>query len=608
VFANSIKPELVARCFLASAAALLCAFAASAQTPGSFDTTFAVGFGRISNLSVGTGNDEANDIAVQADGKIILAGTCSNGANKDFCVARLNTDGSLDSSFVGPGGTGNGKFMFAIGTGHDVAYSVAIQPIDQKIVLAGSCANGDVIDMCAARLNVDGSFDTSFVGPNGNGGGRFLFSIGSRDDVARAIKVQPDGKIVVAGACSNASTPSGVDVVTNLASDFCAARLNTNGSFDTSFVGPNGSSAGRFMEPIGSTTDAVNAIALQADGKIVLVGYCATATGFDFCIARLNANGSLDAGFDGPGAGGAGSGSGNGKFLLPVGTGNDIANAVAVQNDGKIVVAGNCTSTGVGEEFCLARLNADGTLDSGFTGPSGTANGRFSFRIGASFDYAFAVTTQFSGKTTVAGYCRGDIGFEVCVARLNPNGSFDTAFDGPGTNPGNGKFSVQLGATTHFSTAIALQANGKIVVAGTCTDATSELCIARFNSDLQATACAADIDGDGQVLATTDSLVHARLARGAVQASALTGVAFPAAATRRTWDMIWPYVSAQATLDIDGDGDVLAHTDSLIHTRIALGFTGSRVTEGVAFQARATRRSWADIRSHMNAQCGMNLQ
>jgi uncharacterized delta-60 repeat protein len=605
---NSIAQHTrCARWLSSCAAAIFFAVTANAQVPGSFDTGFAVGLGRITSLSIGAGNDEANAVAIQADGKIVLAGVCSNGSNNDFCLARLNVDGSLDSSFVGPGGTGNGKFMFAMGSGHDVVRAVAIQPIDQKILVAGSCANGAVLDICVARLNVNGSLDTSFIGPSGNGGGRAIFSIGSRDDEARAIEVQADGKIVVAGACSNTTIPSGIDLAMNMPSDFCVARLNANGSFDTGFVGPSSTAAGRFMEPIGTVSDVVNAIALQADGKIVLAGHCSTDVGFDFCVARLDANGSLDIAFDGPGAAGSGLGSGNGKFVLPIGGGNDVANALAIQNDGKLVLAGHCSSTGVGEEFCVARLNENGSLDASFTGPSGGAAGRFLFRVGNAFDYAFALTTQFGGKLTVAGYCRGATGFDLCVARLNSSGAFDVSFAGPQPTSGNGKFLAPLGATNHFSTALALQQNGKIIVAGTCAEATAELCVARFNSDPLATACAADIDGDGRVLGTTDSLLHARIARGSVQAAAIAGIQFPANATRRTWDTISTHVFTQATLDIDGDGDVLAHTDSLVHTRIALGLTGSRVTDGIAFPARATRRNWTDIRSYLNSQCGMNL-
>ena len=124
---------------------------AADPVPGSLDTTFAAGNGKIGNLAIGTGNDNANAVAVQPDGKIVLAGYCGNGSNVDVCVARLNADGTLDTSFDGPGGSGNGKFLLPIGTGNDNANAVAVQP-DGKIVLAGGCYNGSNNDFCVARL------------------------------------------------------------------------------------------------------------------------------------------------------------------------------------------------------------------------------------------------------------------------------------------------------------------------------------------------------------------------------------------------------------------------------------------------------------------------
>jgi uncharacterized delta-60 repeat protein len=526
-------------------------FATNAQVPGSFDTSFAVGQGRITSLSIGAGNDEANAIAIQADGKIVLAGACTNGDRKNFCLARLNADGGLDTSFVGPGGNGGGKFMLPIGNGDDIARAVAIQPLDQKIVIVGSCVNGAVTNLCVARLGTNGALDTGFVGPAANGAGRFMFSIGSRDNEARAVALQADGKIVIAGSCANASTPSGIDLVMNLPSDFCMARLNTDGNFDADFSGPSGSAAGRFMEPIGTLSDVANAIAIRPDGKIALAGHCSTNTGFDFCAARFNANGSLDNTFDGPGAGGTGLGAGNGKFLLPIGGSNDVANALAIQTDGKIVLAGHCTSASIGEEFCIARLHENGSYDTGFVGPNGNAGGRFLFRVGSTFDYAFSVATRSGGQLTIAGYCRGTSGFDVCLARLDESGGFDAAFDGPHATPGDGRFLAPLGATAHFSTALALQSNGKIVVAGTCVVATAEFCIARFNSD------------GGGPPGTTCPVAH--VASDVVQPAWLANIDLPATATRRTSNVIEPY-----------------------------------------FFSQATRCNRADIRNHLNTQCGMN--
>jgi uncharacterized delta-60 repeat protein len=261
----------------------------------------------------------------------------------------LNADGSLDASFGGPSGTGNGSFLLPIGTNSDVAFAVALQP-DGKIVVSGYCYNGGE-DFCVARLNADGSLDASFDGPGGAGNGKFLLPIGSGGEYGRAVALQPDGKIVVAGYCSNGS---------NL--DFCLARLNADGSFDADFDGPSGTGDGSFLLPIGASFDLAAALALQPDGKIVVAGGCSNGSNSDFCLARLNADGSLDASFDGP------DGAGNGKILLPIGTSHDTANALALQPDGKIVVAGNCIANSGTYDFCIARLNG---------GPFGAQNCKF---------------------------------------------------------------------------------------------------------------------------------------------------------------------------------------------------------------------------------------
>jgi uncharacterized delta-60 repeat protein len=123
-----------------------------AQIPGSLDTNFASGTGKIANLAIGPSRDSAYAVVLQHDGKLVLAGRCSNGSNDDFCIARLHLDGSLDLSFDGPSGFGNGVILFPMGTGADVARALAIQP-DGKIVLAGVCDNDSNRDFCIARLN-----------------------------------------------------------------------------------------------------------------------------------------------------------------------------------------------------------------------------------------------------------------------------------------------------------------------------------------------------------------------------------------------------------------------------------------------------------------------
>jgi uncharacterized delta-60 repeat protein len=509
------------------------AFAQQDPVPGSLHTSpfpgFASGAGKIANLAIGTGNDVARAIALEPDGKIVLAGYCSNGIDSDFCLARLNADGTLDTSFDGPGGAGNGKFLLPIGASNDIANAVALQP-DGKIVVAGTCSNGSNDDFCVARLNTDGTLDASFGGPGGAGNGKFLLPIGSGNDKATALALQPDGKIVIAGTCSNGSND-----------DFCVARLNADGTLDQSFDGPGGTGNGQFLLPIGTSDDIANAVALQPDGKIVLAGYCSNGSDNDFCAARLNADGTLDTSFDGPAS------AGNGKFLLPIGAISDRANAVALQPDGKIVLAGDCSAGG--SRFCVARLNADGTLDQSFDGPGGSGDGRFLLPSGGS-DFANAVALQPDGKILLAGGCSAG-GLDFCVVRLNADGSLDASFDGP-SGTANGYVLLPIGTGNDIANAIAVQSDGKIVLAGNCSNGSNDdFCIARLNGG--------------------------------------------------------PFGAKQCTLDFDGDGKVLATTDMLIGTRVALGMTGNAVIGGISFAPHATRNTWPAIRDYLVSQCGMSI-
>ena len=533
-------PRAVSQLRRRLAAVVCCAVAAFAHAqdpiPGSLHTTpfpgFASGNGKITNLAIGASDDFGQAVALQPDGKIVLAGYCYNGSNKNFCIARLNADGTLDASFDGPGGGGNGNFLLPIGASDDHASAIALQP-DGKIVLAGRCLSVSNYDFCVARLNADGSLDASFDGPSGSGNGKFLLPIGTSDDFASAVALQPDGKIVMAGFCGNGSN-----------NDFCVARLNADGTLDASFDGPSGSGNGKFLLPVGTSDDYLSAIALQPDGKIVLAGHCFGASNEDFCVARLIADGSLDTSFDGP------SGGGNGKFLFLIGGGTDQATAVALQPDGKIVLAGTCTN-GIDNDFCVARLNATGTLDASFDGPSGSGNGKFLLPIGATGDQATAVALQPDGKIVLAGGCLNGSNYDFCVARLNADGSLDSSFDGP-SGSGNGKFLLPIGTDYDYANAVALQPDGKIVLAGTCGNfIDSYFCVARLNGGpFGAKQCSPDYDGDGKVLATTDILIGARVALGLTGNAVVGGITFAAHATRTTWPDIRTFLVSQCGMTI----------------------------------------------------------
>jgi uncharacterized delta-60 repeat protein len=135
--------------------------------------------------------------------KILLGGFCNNGSNEDFCIARFNSNGTLDITFGS-----SGKVIQDFGSSYDAGQSFAIQP-DGKILLGGACYNGSNGDFCIARFNSNGTLDTSF----GNGG-KVIQDLGSPDDSGRSLVIQPDGKILLGGDCNNGSN-----------FDFCIARF-----------------------------------------------------------------------------------------------------------------------------------------------------------------------------------------------------------------------------------------------------------------------------------------------------------------------------------------------------------------------------------------------
>jgi uncharacterized delta-60 repeat protein len=292
------------------------------NTNGSLDTGFS-GDG-ITTTGLGSSHDSGMCVAVQADGKILVAGHTYTGSYSDFGLVRFSSNGSLDSSF-----SGDGKVTTSFDMSNDFVGGLVVQT-DGKIIVAGTASIGNVYDFALARYNSDGSLDTSF-----DGDGKVTTDFGFGSELGSAIALQSDGKIVVAGW-----TGSG---------DFAIARYSPDGSLDTTFDGD-----GKVTSDLGGS-EVGTGIAIQSDGKVIVSG----SSGGQFALARYNSNGSLDATFDG-----------DGKVVTAFGGGDT---EVAVQPDGKIVVVGTVT----GSDIALARYNADGSLDLSFDstiGLDGTAS------------------------------------------------------------------------------------------------------------------------------------------------------------------------------------------------------------------------------------------
>ncbi|PYS98597.1 MAG: hypothetical protein DMF63_15490 [Acidobacteria bacterium] len=418
-------------------------FVAFAQQPGDLDPTFS-GDGELIG-GVTYANDYAYAIAIQADGKIVAAGNSygDNNSNAKFALSRYNPDGSLDTSF-----DDDGRVTTPIGSSgaYAYAYAVAIQA-DGKIVAAGWSYGASSLDFALVRYNADGSLDTSFDSDG---------KVTTPGGAAYAVAIQPDGKIVAAG---------------DSASDFVLVRYNPDGSLDTTFDGD-----GKVTTPVGTSGDAANAVAIQADGKIVAAGYSYNGSFRDFALVRYNPNGLLDPTFDG-----------DGKVTTPIGMSEDIATAVAIQPDERIVAAGY-SSDGSSPDFALVRYNENGSLDPTFDG-----DGKVTTPVGMYNDIATAVALQPDGKIVVAGYIIDSV-VSFALVRYHPNGSLDNTFDS------DGKVTTSIGTSNDSAYAVALQPNGKIVAAGRSSDGSFlDFAIVRYNPNgsLDPT-----FDSDGKV--TTD--------------------------------------------------------------------------------------------------------
>jgi uncharacterized delta-60 repeat protein len=324
---------------------------------GSLDASFGGG-GRVTT-DFGS-SDAASALAIQSDGKIVVAG---RGGGGDFALARYNADGSLDASF-GSGGRVTTNFG-----GFDSALGVALQA-DGRIVAAGGGGPGS--DFALARYDAGGSLDTSF------GSGGTVTTNVTAFEAATAVAVQADGKIVTTGSTFSSGFQQ-----------FALVRYNADGSLDSGF-----GAGGIVTTDFGLGSGFGGALVVQSDGRIVAAGRAGT----DLLVARYNADGSPDASF----------GSG-GKVTTDFGgTLFDAAFGVAVQSNGKILAAGTPFG-GPSPDFALARYNADGSLDATF-GSAGKVTTDF-----GGFDVAFGVQLQADGKIVAAG--QGGPGADFALAR-----------------------------------------------------------------------------------------------------------------------------------------------------------------------------------------------
>ena len=307
----------------------------------------------------------------------------------------------------------------------DFANAVTIQP-DGKIIVGGYAVIDEVQQFTLARINSDGTVDTSFGSP-------FINTIIGTESAINALKIQADGKIVALGTTFIAGQ-----------SNITLARYNGDGTLDAAF-----GSAGIVTTLVGTGTSGVD-LAIQPDGAIVAVGTAIISGIPQFVGARYLSNGDLDNNF---GAGG---------IVTTLIDDRAIGQGMLLQNDGKIIVAGKSTQAGI-SRFALVRYNSDGSLDNSFG-----SNGVVTTTIGTQAN-GFSIDLHADGKIVMAGSSDDD----WALARYNTDGSLDTSF---GTN---GSIVQSIGDRDQ-AVSVKIQTDDKIVAAGS-SDINAAL--VRYNSD-----------------------------------------------------------------------------------------------------------------------------
>lgn len=387
--------------------------ALQAQSAGDFDPTF--GDGGVVMTAIDSDFGMSYDMALQPDGKIILAGKARVGSYK-FAMTRYNADGTLDQTF----GENGIVTTPSIGV-QDHGKAIALQP-DGRIILSGYIFDGNNYYAVVARYFDDGDLDPTF----GEAGVCHLPTLGNTETVA----LQDDGKIIVGGHAND---------------NFGLARINTDGTIDTSY-GADGYA-------ITETTQYsfVFDLAVQDDGKIVAVGMIGGTTSYsDVFVARYSTDGVLDSSF-----------GTDGLYIKDLGGLADFGTAVDIQADGKIIIGSHKELEDPLEvpvyDATIIKLNSDGTHDNSFG-----SNGVATIKMVEEANYVSDVATQPDGKIAFTGSVVSSNGtrYHTYVTRLNSNGSLDQTFAEQGIKH------INPFETEDYLESVLVDENSNIFVAG----------------------------------------------------------------------------------------------------------------------------------------------
>ncbi|MBG9389182.1 calcium-binding protein [Caenimonas aquaedulcis] len=402
------------------------------------------------------GTAQANQIILEPDGHMVLVASFGDAATAMTVVARYNPDGSLEPSF-GYNGTGwQGANVGPVG--RDRPSAIAMQADGKFVVAATISTTGSGDDIAMLRFNHDGTVDPTF----GNSGWvkTSISNTGNLNDRVSGMLIQPDGKIVLAGFTRSAGAGN---------NDFLLVRYNQDGSLDTSFDGD-----GKVITAFNSGADAAVRVLMQPDGKLLAIGNATIGGSTQFAIARYNSNGGLDTGFGNAGI-----------VTTDIDANGDTAYAAVMQADGKIVVVGNAAAADAASSlgnWAVARYNTDGSLDNSFSG-----DGKVTTSVATGGGWAQAVAVQADGKLVVAGFSASASNiniWDLAVVRYNTDGSLDTSFGSGGKVVRDFARDPYDLTSDDMAFSVVIQPDGRIVLTGTSGSAgTRDIAIERLNAD-----------------------------------------------------------------------------------------------------------------------------
>ncbi len=325
------------------------------------------------------GADYGFDLALQSDGKIVVAGECDTKSENTFALVRLMPKGGLDKDFGG----GDGIVLTDFGKRYQGANAVVVYP-NGNIAAGGFASNGSTGRWAIARYGPRGVLDKSW-----GKDGRVTVDLSPSDESIRDLLFVPGGKLVGVGYAESGLIPR-----------FAVAQFRPKGTLDPDF-----GDKGFKLTDVSKGSDIGYGATLQPDGKIVVVGYANDAGKADWGLVRYGPKGRLDKQF-----------GGDGKVVTKMTTEYEFASAVAVQANGRLVVVGRASREGTADNFGVFRYKAGGALDQSWSG-----NGKTFTDFGSGNDTARDVVIQENGKIVVVGDAQIEGAHRFAVARYLDN-------------------------------------------------------------------------------------------------------------------------------------------------------------------------------------------